>query len=205
MPHPAPVARWRPEVTPAPIVEGATGPAAEPMSDWPVKRRGKTRSSTAAPAVPASLPLAEAAPNWPRFDEAGAGASVGATVPRELEASAAAAQAPGQESSARAGERTPSVTPLAIRRRRVPLISAVGLAGLLLAGLLLAGALAALQAGSAGPVPTVIPPAASAAPATPTPTPAPTSTPTAVPSPTSAAPTLPAGNAPLDQRRRTND
>ena len=105
--------------------------------------------------------------------------------------------------------RRASVTPLALGRRRVPLVSAVGLAGLLLAGLLLAGALTALQAGSARPIPTVATTAAPAA--TPALTPVPTATPdatpnpTAQPSPTVVAPALPAERDPGDQKRRTNN
>jgi serine/threonine-protein kinase len=74
-------------------------------------------------------------------------------------------------------------SPFAFAVRRVPIVTAVGLAGLLLAGLLIAGALTALQAGTSRPNAS---PAATHAvvtepPATPQPTPAPTIHPTAAP------------------------
>jgi hypothetical protein len=67
--------------------------------------------------------------------------------------------------------------PLPLAWRRVPLVAALGLAGLLLAGLLLAGSLAGLQAGVSRPGP-----GASVLPARPT------ATPTPSPSPSTAAP-----------------
>jgi hypothetical protein len=61
------------------------------------------------------------------------------------------------ESSAVTAVRTGVRAPLRFAGRRVPLITAVGLAGLLLAGLLLAGALTALQAGTSRPLASATP------------------------------------------------
>ena len=135
----------------------------------------------------------------------------------------AGARSPGPEAAvdpaAVAVGRSRGVTPFGLGRRRVPLVSAVGLAGLLLAGLLLAGALAALQAGSAPARPGALPtPAASAPTGTPgvpgasSPVPAPT--PAAVASPIPAStPRAGAGQSPAasvpgrpkDTKRRRNE
>jgi len=115
--------------------------------------------------------------------------------------------------------RSRGVAPFGLGGRRVPLVSAVGLAGLLLAGLLLAGALAALQAGSApshpGAVPphgATAPPASAGAPAgfgsVPAPTPAVVSSPVPASTPHAGAgqgPTASVPGKPKDQKRRRNE
>ena len=111
-----------------------------------------------------------------------------------------------------------TVMPFGFGGRRVPLISAVGLAGLLLAGLLLAGALAALQAGSAptGPIatapygataPTVAPATPGAAASAPALTPAARSPLVPASTPNAGAGQSPAISSPgngKDQKRRKN-
>ena len=98
--------------------------------------------------------------------------------------------APGTTSEApptRAG-RIFAGDPRRLAGRRVPLVTAIGLAGVLLAGLLVSGSLAGLQATSSQPTPTAQPSVAAAPSATPRPTP------TATPTPT---PTVPASITPV--------
>jgi serine/threonine-protein kinase len=112
--------------------------------------------------------------------------------PASIAGSAPPAPASSVESSAVTAVRTGVRAPLRFAGRRVPLITAVGLAGLLLAGLLLAGALTALQAGTSRPLASATP--SHGASAVPTePAAAATTAPTARPvvAPTKAAPAKP--------------
>jgi hypothetical protein len=72
--------------------------------------------------------------------------------------------------------------PRRLAGRRVPLVTAIGLAGVLLVGLLLTGSLAGLQATTSKPSPSV--PASVTLQPTPTPRPTPTPSPTPTPTPT---------------------
>lgn len=209
LPHPEPVVRWRPEVTPAPIVEITldTVSGSAPASSRPARRRARIAAGKAETVRPVSAdPVALVAPGsiWTPV-EGTARVALPAVAPADDEYRAPDQLSGGSPrmkigSAAATAVRMSTSTPLAIGRRRVPLVSAVGLAGLLLAGLLLAGALTALQAGSTRQAPSATPVAS--AESTPEPSPAATPAPTASPSPAIVAPTLP---TPGDQTRRRSE
>jgi hypothetical protein len=190
---------------PAPIVEPSPSEAAPGAGSVDggtgrvTGRRGRGRRTTMADDEPVLFPVTEPAPAAPvdREAETPFAATMGAEPPdANLQPSAPSANA-GDAALGRE-PRASKVAPLAFSRRRVPLISAVGLAGLLLAGLLLAGALAALQAGTGRPGPASV----QSLPATPS-APAPTASPVVSASPIASPTPVPSPLAlPTDQKRR---
>jgi hypothetical protein len=211
MPRPEPIVGRRPEITPAPIAERASGPAVRAGGR---QTRGKRAGSAAGGTIEGQLALPDPGARPPRgWTSPSAVVRVTGRAVHDDPSPAPASDVvapllPVSTPIRSAASRVSSVTPFVLGRRRVPLISAVGLAGLLLAALLLGGALAALQAGSAPASPTAPPaletpsePAASPA-ATPAQSPATTAAPTGAPA--SAVPSpMPLG-LPGDQPRRQN-